>query len=240
MRGAIMQPTFIPWVGFFDLIDQVDEFVFLDMVQFQKQSWQQRNRIIAPSGLEWLTVPVFIKGRFGQIISDVEIKKSDFPTKQLRTIHQHYSRAPYFNQYWDELQDIFLRGQEFGFLGSLNIKLIQWLSGIFGLSANFKIASEMDVANGRSLRLIDIITQLNCSEYVSPLGSAEYLKNDILLFEEAGINLVFQNYEPVAYCQQYCEFTPFASALDLLFNKGPDAVTLIRRGRSPDLQLNDL
>jgi len=103
-----MQPTFLPWVGYFDLIDQADEFIFLDSVQFEKQSWQQRNRILGHSGLEWITVPVFSKGRLHQKICDVEIKTADFPTKQLRMISHHYAKAPYFNAYWEDLKEIFL------------------------------------------------------------------------------------------------------------------------------------
>ena len=79
MKVAISQPTYLPWIGYFDLIDQVDAFIFLDSVQFEKQSWQQRNRIKTPKGLQWLTVPVMFRGRFGQLIHQVEIRAGRSP-----------------------------------------------------------------------------------------------------------------------------------------------------------------
>lgn len=237
---AIMQPLFLPWVGFFDLIDQVDEFVFLDTVQFQKQSWQQRNRIVCKSGLTWLTVPVQKKGKFGQKIFEVEIKTVDFPEKQLKTIAQNYSKAPYFNMYWEELEKIFVAGKKEGLLGQLNVNLILWLANHLGVSKNFKFASTMHLEDGRAGRLLDAITQLGCSKYLSPRGSALYLKEDLSLFQEAGIRIMFQNYDPVAYRQLQKQFTPFASALDLLFNKGPESMAVIRAGRSRNIETDEV
>ena len=103
MKVAISQPTYLPWIGYFDLIDQVDRFVFLDTVQFEKRSWQQRNRIRTAEGLLFLTVPVIVKGRFEQKIKDVEIESPFFVRKHLRTIESNYRRAPFFGQYFEEL-----------------------------------------------------------------------------------------------------------------------------------------
>ena len=82
---AIMQPSFMPWIGYFDLMDQVYTFIFLDNVQFEKQTWQQRNKIRTPNGLEWLTIPVKVSGKFGQNICDVEISVQQFPKKQIKS-----------------------------------------------------------------------------------------------------------------------------------------------------------
>lgn len=223
-----MQPTFIPWVGYFDLLDQVNEFIFLDNVQFEKQSWQQRNRILATSGLEWITVPVLSKGRFGQKICDVKIKVADFPIKQIRTIAYHYSRAPFFNDYWEELQSIFHSNENS--LSQLNINLIRWLSNCFKLNASFKLASQMQCEGGRSERLIAMINLLGGKQYISPLGAEAYLQHDKHLFSESGIEIKFHNYEPEPYRQLYRGFVPFASALDILFNEGEAAGEIIRLG----------
>src|SRR5580704_12957199 len=103
VKVAISQPTYLPWLGYFDLIDQVDVFVLLDNVQFEKQSWQQRNRIKTPTGLQWLTVPVIFRGRFGQLIKDVEIREAEFWRNHLRAIELNYRRARFFHQYFEEL-----------------------------------------------------------------------------------------------------------------------------------------
>lgn len=228
---AIMQPTFLPWVGYFDLIDQADDFVFLDSVQFEKQSWQQRNRVLGHSGLEWITTPVMIKGRSRQKICDVEIKATNFPAKQLRTIKYHYERAPFFDRYWDELRSIFVSVDQSSSLAKLNMRLICWLSDCFQLKGNFKVSSEMCPERGRSDRLVEIITMLGASRYISPLGAAVYLKQDYAIFSEAGIEVRFQNYEPQPYKQLQPGFTGGTCALDILFNEGANAGSIIRAGR---------
>ncbi|MBT8207094.1 MAG: WbqC family protein, partial [Acidimicrobiia bacterium] len=95
---VISQPTFLPWLGYFDLIDQASDFVVLDQVQFAKRSWQQRNQIVTAQGLKWVTVPVLVAGRRDQKISEVEISTTaDFPRKMLRMIEQEYRKAPHFD-----------------------------------------------------------------------------------------------------------------------------------------------
>lgn len=235
-----MQPTFLPWVGYFDLLDQVDEFVFLDNVQFEKQSWQQRNRILGPCGLEWVSVPVLTKGRFGQKICDVEIKRTDFPAKHLRKIAYHYARAPYFGDYWDELQSILLSVQVSPSLAQLNINLVRWLSKCFRLDASFRLASNMQPEGGRSERLVEIIKALDGSQYISPIGAAAYLKEDQYVFSQAGIHITFQNYEPRPYRQLYPGFVFGACALDILFNEGSAAGEIIRSGRRHFRQFNEV
>ena len=237
---AIMQPTFLPWVGYFDLLDQADEFVFLDNVQFEKQSWQQRNRILGPSGLEWATVPVLTKGRFGQKICDVEIKTADFPAKQMRTIAHHYVKAPYFEAYWEGLRTILQTVEMSPSLAQLNMNLVRWLCKCFQLDASFRLASEMQPEGGRSERLVSMINALGATQYISPLGAAAYLQQDQHVFSEAGINITFQNYEPRPYRQLHPGFVVGASALDMLFNEGPAAGGIIRSGRRRLCQFNEV
>jgi hypothetical protein len=229
---AIMQPTFLPWVGYFDLLDQVDEFIFLDNVQFEKQSWQQRNRILGPSGLEWITVPVLSKDRFGQKICDVEIKIADFPVKHLKTIMHNYSKAPYFKDYWDQLQTILLSVKKDPSLLRLNMSLVCWLSKCFQIDTSFRMASEMQAADGRAERLITMIKAVGASYYISPIGAATYLQQDQHAFFEAGIDIMFQNYQPCPYRQLQPGFVVGTCALDILFNEGPAAGEIIRSGRS--------
>ena len=228
---SIMQPTFLPWVGFFDLIDQVDEFVYLDIVQFEKQSWQQRNRIIANGSLHWITVPVHTAGRFGQKINQVRIVKDQFPIKQVKTIEQNYSKARYFDHYWEDLRRIFYNAREAGLLGSLNIAIINWFVDVFEISTNVSVASNFIVSDGRERRLLDIIRKKNCTVYISPIGSAAYLGESFSQFNREGIDLYYQNYKPIKYSQQGSNFIPFASCLDLVFNEGPNSLEIIREGR---------
>lgn len=233
-----MQPSFLPWVGYFDLIAQADEFVFLDNVQFEKQSWQQRNRILSRAGLEWITVPVITKGRSGQRICDVEIKAEGFPTKHLRTIQYQYARAPFFDCYWNDLCSIFERVDQSPSLAKLNMHLIRWLSDCFHIQGSFKVASEMRPEGGRSERLVEVIKMLGATRYISPIGAATYLKQDRTIFSKAGIEIMLQNYEPRPYRQLQPGFTAGACALDILFNEGTNAGSLIKAGRQTLLRFN--
>lgn len=230
---AIMQPTFLPWVGYFDLIDQADEFVFLDNVQFEKQSWQQRNRVLGHSGFEWFTIPVLTKGRSEQKICDVEIKTADFPAKHLRRIEYLYAGAPFFTRYWGELRSILMSVDESSSLARLNMCLVRWLSDCFQINASFKVSSEMRPEGGRSERLVEIIRMLGATRYISPMGAAAYLHQDHAIFSQAGIEVTFHNYEPQPYGQLQPGFSVGACALDILFNEGVNAGSVIRSGRRP-------
>ncbi|MBF0347404.1 MAG: WbqC family protein [Magnetococcales bacterium] len=231
MKTIIMQPTYLPWMGYFDLIDQSDVFVFLDTAQFEKQSWQQRNRLLTPNGLEWITVPVLIKGRFGQPIREVEIKPYKFPEKHIRQIRQNYGRAPFFNQYSEELFDLLVDASKDLSLCHLNIELIRWCCAKLSLQATFKRSSEMGIQGKRSELLVNILDSLQSKIYVSPLGSLDYLREDRHWFMDRGIDIFFQNFTHPEYRQVYAPFTPGASIIDLLFNRGDESLAVLRSGR---------
>lgn len=231
MRIAIAQPTYLPWLGYFDLIEQVDQFVILDSVQFEKQSWQQRNRIKTPTGLQWLSVPVIFRGRLGQVIKDVEIRDPDFWRNHLRAIELNYRRAPFFPQYFPELSAILHGGDSSRLLAELNIELMSWFLRILAIKTTMLRSSTMDIEGRRSGLLISLCRKLNADSYWSPIGSAAYLLADIHLFQKEGIDVYFQHYRHPEYTQLFPPFCPFASTLDLIFNEGPRAMEIIRGGR---------
>ena len=232
-----MQPTFLPWLGYFDLIDQADVFVFLDHVQFEKQSWQQRNQIRTPNGLEWITIPTLIKGRFGQSIKDAEINRTISNRKIIKQIHQNYSRAVFFNPFFDECKNLFENAYESGNLCNLNIMIIEWLSARFSISVDFIRSSDLDARGNRTELLANILGELNVKNYISPAGSAVYLDKERHLFLENSISVCYQNYEHPEYQQVYQPFMPYASCIDLLFNKGPESLEIIRSGRREPFNL---
>lgn len=241
MLVAAMQPTYLPWLGYFDLLDQVNLFVLLESVQFEKQSWQQRNRLRTPNGLEWLTVPVLISGRFGQCIDSVQIKVGEFPTKHLKTVRQHYGRCKYFEQYWPEFQRIMLEAEEHASLAELNIWLLRWLADCLGITTPIMRTTEVYRGNAsRSDRLVEILQRVGADVYLSPRGSLEYLEADREVFSRAGIPVVFQTFDHPTYLQRYQPFMVGASAIDLLFNEGPGALSIIRSGRRQSESLDDI
>lgn len=230
MRAAICQPTYLPWLGYFDLIDQVDVFVFLDDVQFDKRSWQQRNRIKTPTGLQWLTVPVVVGGRLGQLIKDVEIRDAEFWRDHCRAIELNYRRTLFFNDYFQMLSSE-LACRESALLVDLNLRIIRWVMSMIEVKTRLVCSSVLRQPGKRTELLANICGELGAKQYVSPLGSADYLlaEQDILLNQ--GIDVVFQNYQHPEYDQLFPPFLPYASVVDLLFNQGPRSLEIIRSGR---------
>jgi hypothetical protein len=235
MRIAICQPTYLPWLGYFDLMDQVDRFVLLDTVQFEKQSWQQRNRIKTPTGLQWLTVPVVFRGRLGQKVEEVEIRDVEFRRKHLRAIELNYSRSPFFQKYFPALSGIFEEIGATAHLAELNFRLIRWLAEILEVRTPLVPASSLGAEGKRTELLASICRKLGANQYVSPIGSAEYLLAEIDVLSDIHVETVFHNYDHPNYGQLFPPFLAFASVIDLIFNEGDRAMSIIRSGRNEAL-----
>lgn len=240
MKIAIMQPTYLPWLGYFDIMDQVDLFVFLDNVQFKKRSWQQRNRIKMEQGLEWLTVPVKVSGRYDQLIKDVEINDQKIWKKHLKSIELNYHRAPYFNEFFYLLADLYRKFVNMNRLADINIQIIKLLSTVLRIETSLICSSSIDVKGTRSVLLANICQQMEASEYLSPIGSVEYLLNEANEFQIRDINVLIHNYVHPQYNQLFPPFISFASVIDLIFNEGPNSLKIIRKGRQSTYLLDDI
>jgi hypothetical protein len=239
MKIAISQPTYLPWIGYFDLIDQVDAFVLLEDVQFEKQSWQQRNRIKTPTGLQWLTVPVMFRGRLGQLIKDVEIRDVEFWRSHCRAIELNYRRTPFFEAYFDALTS-HLTGTGSTRLVDLNVRLIEWFMDLLGIKTRLVCSSEVRLTGKRTELLANICRSLSATQYLSPLGSAAYLLAEEGMLLGQGIDVVFHNYNHPTYGQLFPPFLPYASILDLIFNEGDRSLEIIRSGRREPLQSSEV
>lgn len=228
-----MQPTYLPWVGYFDLMDQSDVFVFLDSVQFDKRSWQQRNRIKCPKGEQILTVPVLSKGQFYQKINEVCVDpSSDFREGHIKAVQLNYAKSKYFQQYFDGFAGILRKKHTL--LADLNIDLITWFKDILGIQAQLLRSSGLKAEGKKTELLVDICKVVQADHYLSPAGSKVYISENNL-FEEHGIRLSYQNYQPIVYRQIYGDFVPYLCALDLLFNEGEQSLSIVRSGRRPNV-----
>lgn len=239
MKVAISQPTYLPWLGYIDLIDQVDTFVFLDTVQFERRSWQQRNRIKRRDGLSLLTIPVSVKGRFEQKIRDVRINNTHFVRKHMRSLEANYGRTPFFSRYFSGLAQILEGQSRSGNLADLNIRLIEWLCQTLGIATLLLRSSQVNRRGSRSELLLSLCRTLKADCYFSSAGSAQYLLHDARRFSAEGIEVFFQQYEHPRYRQQFPPFASHASVIDLLFNEGERSIEIIRGGRRPALTLQD-
>lgn len=225
---AIMQPTYLPWIGYFAMIDRVDTFVFLDSVQFARRSWQQRNRIKTANGPQMLTVPVHKKGARDQKIAEVTIDdQGHFADKHLRAIEHALAKAPHFDEHAAQLFAILQAGHER--LVELNIELITWLTGAFGIESRFVRSSGLDVEGSKDELLADICRAFDATTYLSAPGSRAYIEASDA-FERRGITVRYHDYDHPAYPQLYGTFAPYMSAIDLLFNVGPQSLDTLRSG----------
>lgn len=229
MIVAIHQPEFLPWLGLIDKIRQADVTVLLDNVQYEKNYFQNRNRVRTADGWAWITTPVRTRGRFGQAINDVEIDYArPWQRKHLRSLVQHYSEAPHFNEFFLEVERIY--GETRRLLVDLNIALLEYIVNAFGLRTTLIRASSLPVKGRRSLLLADICATLQAQVYLSGVSGREYL--DEKAFREAGSVVRYQQFSHPVYPQRYNPFVPQMSSIDLLFNVGPAALRAIEQANS--------
>lgn len=222
---VVLQPGYLPWLGFFDQLDRSDVFVYYDDVQFDKEGWRNRNRIKSQSGATWLTVPVLHGGRFGQKIKDVEIdNRQPWARKHLATISQAYARAPFRQQYLPELAEVLSR--RFDSLVELDIILVDVVCRWLGLERRIERASRLGVEGGQSERLLRLCQHFEATRYLSGDSAKDYL--DLALFEGAGVKVDWQSFRHPTYSQLHGEFVPYLSIVDLVFNMGPRSLDVVR------------
>lgn len=221
---GVLQPGYLPWLGFFEQLHRCDVFVIYDDVQFEKGSWRNRNRIKTPQGSNWLTVPVLSKSRGAQPIKDIEINQSvPWQTKHFKTIAQNYSKAPFYDLYIEGLRKILM--QSFKFLIDIDMQLIDWLAEHLGISTPIIFSSELGISGNGVQRLIDIINHLGGDCFYEGQAGKNYI--DDSEFNDAGINIIFQDYRHPVYPQLYGNFVSHLSALDLLFNCGRESRAIL-------------
>ncbi len=230
---VIAQPTFFPWLGWFDLADQSDVTILLDDVQFSKQSWQQRNRIRTPNGLEFLSVPIRTSGRLGQRIVDCEFANQGFVTKMLKSLQANYAKAPFYAGVIDDLAATMETAVRSNRLVELNCALVSWMAARLGVVRPMIRASTLGVGGQRGAHVAAICASVGADRYLSPAGSEAYLIEDRASFAERGISVWLHVYDHPEYQQRFAPFIPYASAIDLIFNAGPSAPAVMRSGRQP-------
>lgn len=223
---AISQPETLPWLGFIDKLRQCDVMVILDSVQFEKNYYQNRNKIRTPTAQGWayLTVPVLIKGRFGQRIDQVEINsKEDWQRKHLTTLELNYHSAPCFANYFQELKSIYVSNPSR--LVDFNIPIINWLVNAFKLKRDLLLSSKLKVTGSKSALVLAICKEIGATTYFSGISGKDYL--DLESFEQAGIGVRFQEFYHPIYPQCYKPFVPSLSSIDLLFNCGERSLEML-------------
>ena len=223
---VVLQPGYLPWLGYFDLMRKADVFVHYDDVQFDKHGWRNRNRVKGPKGPVWLTVPVLHGGRSGQSILDIEIdNRQNWRRKHVSSIGQLYAQAPFLPAILPRLEEMLER--PWGRLVDLDLAIIDWLAGELGIATPRYRASELAIAGDRNERLIDLCRHFGATRYLSGNSAQAYL--DVARFEDAGIEVVWHDYAHPSYAQLHGDFVPHLSVLDLILNVGNESLATLYR-----------
>ena len=226
MKVAIHQPHYLPWLGYLAKWAAADLFIFLDGVQYEKNGWQNRNRIKTRDGARWLTVPVH--ARLGLRICDVAIDDSRaWRARHLRAIEQAYARAACLERYRPALRDFYAR--EWTRLAPLACDSAEWLARRVGITTPVRLASDLGVTSTDPTgRLVALCRAAGADTYLAGSAGPGYM--DLAQFAAAGIGVRGQRYEHPVYPQVHGEFVPHLSALDLLLTAGDQALPIIRKG----------
>jgi hypothetical protein len=232
MIAVILQPSYIPWRGYFDQIRRADLFIFYDDVQYDKHGWRNRNQIKTAHGKQWLTIPVHSSGvTQGVPIKAVKIDQSKpWAKNHLKTLTVSYSKAPCFKQYLPLLESFYERRDEF--IADFTVETTMTLARELGNShTRFMRSSELDgIAGEKTDRLIQVLKRVGATHYISGPSAQDYIETE--KFAAADITLEYMRYDYPEYPQLYPPYDPFVSVLDLLFMVGSDAARYFEKGKA--------
>jgi len=230
MKVAIMQPTYLPWSGYFGLMNYVDIFVILDDVQFAKRSWQQRNQIKTNQGPKWLTLPIISKGLREQKINQTEIDcASNFHQSHRKAIEHNYSKSTFFDSTYPELMPLINNQQKL--LTELTIPIISLIKQYLEIRTKLVFSSQLSCSGKKADLLANICKKVDASLYISPPGSRDYLDSSTAFINNE-IPIKYYTFEHPFYRQLHGEFTPYMSVIDMIFNIGKDSISLIKGSSS--------
>jgi hypothetical protein len=220
-KVAIVQSNYIPWKGYFDLINSVDEFILFDDMQYTRRDWRNRNKIKTSQGLIWLTIPVQVKGKYFQTIKETEISDQNWAQLHWKSILNNYVRADYFADYKEIFEDLYLNCNE-KFLSEINYRFLVKICNLLGIQTQISWSTDYAIVNGKTERLVSLCKQAGATEYISGPAARDYIDED--LFQQENIKLSYIEYNNYPeYRQIHPNFEHGVSIIDLLFNEGANA-----------------
>ncbi|MEO0141382.1 MAG: WbqC family protein [candidate division WOR-3 bacterium] len=227
--GGVLQPGYLPWLGFFDQVARAEVFVLLDDVQYTVNDWRNRNRIKTKDGVKWLSIPVMKKGHLNMLIYEMRIDNSQpWQRKHWGTIERNYKKAKFFQDYADELRGFYERRWEY--LVDLDHELIYWFADKLGIKTKFLVSSRdlMIKTTDKNERLFILCEKIGVDALYVGAAGANYMDPEV--YAKRGITVIFQDYKHPVYTQLFGDFVPYLSTLDLLLNEGPRSLEIILRG----------
>ncbi len=225
-KVAILQSNYIPWKGYFDMINMVDEFILFDDMQYTRRDWRNRNKIKTAKGPTWISIPVEVKGKYFQKICETQISDTKWGIDHWEKIRHNYARAPYFKDYKDRFEYLFLENKE-ELLSQINYQFITTINEILGIDTKISWSMDYGVIEGKTERLVGLCEKAGASEYLSGPAAKDYIVKE--LFDEKNIKLSWMEYS--GYPEYHQLFPPFehgVTILDLIFNTGKDAISYMK------------
>lgn len=216
---AILQSNYIPWKGYFDLINMVDEFILYDDVQYTRRDWRNRNKIKSPQGSFWLTIPVNVKGKFDQRICDTEVSDDKWVSIHWKAITLNYAKAKHFKEVSCYLEQFYQECKGECLLSKINYRFIHGLCNLLGIKTKISLSSDYELHDGRSERLLSLCQQAGATEYLSGPAAKSYLDEQMFLGQGIGVQWMNYNGYP-EYEQCFPPFIHEVSIIDLLMNEG--------------------
>jgi hypothetical protein len=225
MRLVVLQSNYIPWKGYFDLLNLADLFVVYDSVQYTKNDWRNRNVLVGAQGPTWLTIPVETAGRAGQSINQAQVSNDRWARKHWMTVVQLLGKRPFFHLYSQEWEELYALAAQMESLHDINVLFLSGLAKQLNIDTLVRDDSEFDLPRGSPTeRLVALCTAAGATSYVTGPAGLGYL--ELRCFDEAGIGLEVIDYSLYApYPQGGKDFTHGVSVLDLLANVGPEAAS---------------
>ena len=225
-KVAILQSNYIPWKGYFDLIAAVDEFILYDDMQYTRRDWRNRNQIKTLAGVQWLTIPVEVKGKFHQRINETVISDPAWARQHWRAIELNYAHTAHFADYRDQVKELYLGCRE-THLSEINHRFLSAVLALLGIRTTVRWSSDYQLEGEKSERLLNICRQAGAQVYLSGPAARDYL--DTALFRAEGIEVVWMDYSGYPpYRQLHGDFKHGVSVLDLLFNEGANATAFMK------------
>jgi len=229
VRLAILQPSYLPWIGYFDQIAKVDQFIFLDDIQFTRRDWRNRNKIRTATGWTWLTVPVYQKNRYTQSLINTHIdSSSNWQIKHINSIRHNYAKTKYFELYFPKIETII--NKEWDLLIDLCLELTENLKNWLGILTPTLRSSGLKVTEKKGDKILALCRKLKATHYLTGDLAKDYLNESEFL--RYNVVLEFHKYKHPSYPQRYSGFFSHMSVIDLLFNHGEKSLEILQQIRT--------
>jgi hypothetical protein len=221
-RVAIVQSCYIPWKGYFDLINMVDELILYDDRQYTRRDWRNRNRIKTAQGSQWLTIPVQVKGRYEQRIDETLVSDSNWAERHWTTLRHAYATTPHFDDYRDQIAGLYTALKTEPRLSEINRRLLEEVCSLLGIETTLSWSTDYEAGGAKTERLVSLCRAARADSYLSGPLAREYLEEE--RFAEAGVGLEYMEYSDYPeYPQVHPPFDHNVTVLDLLFHTGQEA-----------------